>query len=93
MDGPPDTVVRVLLTCFVVEGKRQRKLLEPGSSDGGEGGARLSIRSHRDFSHGLLLYLPPRASSRGEPGGRPGFMVQKGSIVLGRDCFVSTCVR
>lgn len=38
MDGPPDTVVRVLLTCFVVEGKRQRKLLGPGSTEGEKGG-------------------------------------------------------
>lgn len=48
-------------------------------------GGRPSIRSHRDCLHGLLLYLPPRASGRGKPGVVKGLWYQ-GSIVLERDC-------
>lgn len=74
-------LVRVILSLCREQMQKDQK--EPERQR--ELGARPSIRSHRDCLHGLLLYLPPRASGRGKPEAVKGLRYQ-GSIVLERDC-------
>lgn len=97
MDGPPDTVVRVLLTCFVVEGKRQRKLLEPGSSDGEKGGYGCLFGVTRIFHTGCCCICLPGRPVGGSRGAVQGLWYKKVALyseetALCRHCLIVTYV-